>query len=164
MTFEEKSEGNGSLVDKNQVYLGVRHQANGKPGASGKARLFARQEANAKCDLPRKSLNRYTWQEIQTHNQETDQWLVINRKVYDVTCWADKHPGGRKVLNHYAGEDATVRNSKSALSLSLLQLLGGWELGCLSKSISSMRSSSVITHLPPKQFFRVPTQKNLKVN
>uniref|UniRef100_A0A8C6FVS9 Cytochrome b5 heme-binding domain-containing protein n=1 Tax=Moschus moschiferus TaxID=68415 RepID=A0A8C6FVS9_MOSMO len=52
-------------------------------------------------------LNMYTWQEIQRHNQETDQWLVINRKVYDVTGWADRHPGGHQVLNHYAGEDAT---------------------------------------------------------
>uniref|UniRef100_A0A673UB57 Cytochrome b5 heme-binding domain-containing protein n=1 Tax=Suricata suricatta TaxID=37032 RepID=A0A673UB57_SURSU len=38
---------------------------------------------------------------------KTDQWLVINRKVYNVTGWAHKHPGGNQVLNHYAGEDAT---------------------------------------------------------
>ncbi|KAJ1075593.1 hypothetical protein K5549_015746 [Capra hircus] len=107
MTFEEKPEGNGSLVDENQLNLGAKHQPNGKPGASGKAKLSARQEANAKCDLPRKSLNRYTWQEIQRHSQKTDQWLVINRKVYDVTGWADRHPGGRQVLHYYAGEDAT---------------------------------------------------------
>ncbi|XP_040115292.1 fatty acid desaturase 2-like protein FADS2B isoform X2 [Oryx dammah] len=107
MKFEDKPKGNGSLVDENQLDLGAKHQANGKPGASGKAKLSARQEANAKCDLPRKSLNRYTWQEIQRHNQEADQWLVINRKVYDVTGWAHRHPGGPKVLNHCAGEDAT---------------------------------------------------------
>uniref|UniRef100_A0A452G958 Cytochrome b5 heme-binding domain-containing protein n=1 Tax=Capra hircus TaxID=9925 RepID=A0A452G958_CAPHI len=107
MEFEEKPEGNGSLVDENQLDLGAKHQPNRKPGASGKAKLSARQQANAKCDLPRKSLNRYTWQEIQRHNLKTDQWLVINRKVYDVTGWADRHPGGRQVLKHYAGEDAT---------------------------------------------------------
>ncbi|XP_043728405.1 fatty acid desaturase 2-like protein FADS2B [Cervus elaphus] len=107
MTFEEKPEGNGGLVDENQLYLGARQQANRKPGASGKAKFSARQEVNDKRGLPRKSLNMYTWQEIQRHNQETGQWLVINRKVYDVTGWADRHPGGRKVLSHYAGEDAT---------------------------------------------------------
>ena len=117
MTFEEKPEGNGSLVDENQLDLSAKHQANGKPGASGRAKLPARQEANTKSGLPRKSLSTYTWQEIQRHNQETDQWLVINRKVYDVTGWADRHPGGRLVLNHCAGEDTTVRSSKSALSL-----------------------------------------------
>lgn len=128
MEFEEKPEGNGSLVDENQLDLGAKHQANGKPGASGKAKLSARQEAYAKCDLPRKSLNTYTWQEIQRHNQKTDQWLVINRKVYDVTGWADRHPGGRQVLKHYAGEDATVRSSKPALSLSVPAAgwLGPW--------------------------------------
>ena len=82
MTFEEKPEGNGSLVDENQLDLSAKHQANGKPAASGRAKLPASQEANAKCGLPRKSLSTYTWQEIQRHNQETDQWLVINRKVY----------------------------------------------------------------------------------
>ena len=128
MELEEKPEGNGSLVDESQLDLGAKHQANGKPGASGKAKLSARQEAYANCDLPRKSLNTYTWQEIQRHNQKTDQWLVINRKVYDVTGWADRHPGGRQVLKHYAGEDATVRSSKPALSLSVpgAGWLGPW--------------------------------------
>uniref|UniRef100_A0A8C6CFD5 Cytochrome b5 heme-binding domain-containing protein n=1 Tax=Moschus moschiferus TaxID=68415 RepID=A0A8C6CFD5_MOSMO len=107
MTFEEKPEGNGSLVDENQLYLGETHQAKEKPIANGKAKLSARQEGNAKFDLPRKSLHTYIWQEVQRHNQETDQWLVINRKVYDVTGWVDRHPGGRQVLNYYAGEDAT---------------------------------------------------------
>ncbi|KAI4581172.1 hypothetical protein MJG53_010714 [Ovis ammon polii x Ovis aries] len=116
MEFEEKPEGSGSRVDENQLDLGEKHQANRKPGASGKAKLSARQQANAKCDLPRKSLNRYTWQEIQRHNQKTDQWLVINRKIYDVTGWADRHPGGRQVLKHYAGEDATLLSYKKKIT------------------------------------------------
>lgn len=51
----------------------------------------------------------FTWEEIQKHNQRTDQWLVIDRKVYNVTEWASRHPGGQRVIGHYAGEDATVR-------------------------------------------------------
>ncbi|XP_036181757.1 fatty acid desaturase 2-like protein FADS2B isoform X4 [Myotis myotis] len=107
MKIEEKHAGNGSLVGKSQLPLGEKHQANDKPEANGKAQVSPKQEADGKGDTPRKSLNLYSWQEIQRHNQETDQWLVINRKVYDVTSWADRHPGGRRVLNHYAGEDAT---------------------------------------------------------
>ncbi|NXX84254.1 FADS1 desaturase, partial [Urocolius indicus] len=34
-------------------------------------------------------------------------WLVIDRKVYDVSNFSKQHPGGRKVLSHYAGQDAT---------------------------------------------------------
>ena len=160
MMFEEKPEGNESLVEENQRYLGARHQANGKTGASGKARLSARQEAKDKCDLPRKSLNRYTWQEIQRHSQETDQWLVINRKVYDVTGWADRHPGGRKVLNHYAGEDATVRNSKSALSLPASGWLEPWpSFQKHFKCVFKLHDHS----FPPKPFFfRIPIPQKIK--
>ncbi|XP_033062008.1 putative fatty acid desaturase 2-like protein FADS2P1 [Trachypithecus francoisi] len=107
MKFEEKCGDNGSLVGRNQSYPGEKHQPKGKPITNGKAEFYAKQEANGKCSVPRKSLNMYTWQEIQRHNQEADQWLVINRKVYNVSSWADRHPGGRQVLNHYAGEDAT---------------------------------------------------------
>ncbi|NXK42371.1 FADS2 desaturase, partial [Piprites chloris] len=49
----------------------------------------------------------YTWEEIQKHNLRTDKWLVIERKVYNVTKWANKHPGGQRVISHCAGEDAT---------------------------------------------------------
>ena len=48
-----------------------------------------------------------TWQEIRRHATKTDRWLVIDKSVYDVTRW-HKHPGGQVVLNHYAGQDATV--------------------------------------------------------
>uniref|UniRef100_A0A7N6AA47 acyl-CoA (8-3)-desaturase n=1 Tax=Anabas testudineus TaxID=64144 RepID=A0A7N6AA47_ANATE len=49
----------------------------------------------------------YTWEDVQSHCTKTDQWVVINRKVYNVTQWAKRHPGGFRVLYHYAGEDAT---------------------------------------------------------
>ncbi|XP_057583555.1 fatty acid desaturase 2-like protein FADS2B isoform X2 [Hippopotamus amphibius kiboko] len=122
MKFEEKPEGNGSLVAKSQPFLGKKHQANGKPVANGKAEVSERQEANGKYDVPRKSLKTYSWQEIQRHNQETDQWLVINRKVYDVTGWADRHPGGRRVLTHYAGEDATDAFRAMHLDLDIVRV------------------------------------------
>ena len=112
MKIEGKHAGNGSLVGKSQLYIREKHQANHIPASNGKAEGFVKQGAEGKDGVPRKSLNLYSWQEIQRHNQEADQWLVINRKVYDVTGWADRHPGGRRVLNHYAGEDATVRSGK----------------------------------------------------
>lgn len=51
----------------------------------------------------------FSWEEIQKHNLRTDQWLVIDRKVYNITKWSSRHPGGHRVIGHYAGEDATVR-------------------------------------------------------
>uniref|UniRef100_A0A8C9TEH3 Fatty acid desaturase 2 n=3 Tax=Scleropages formosus TaxID=113540 RepID=A0A8C9TEH3_SCLFO len=49
----------------------------------------------------------YTWEEVQKHCHKMDKWLVINRKVYNITEWAKRHPGGMRVISHYAGEDAT---------------------------------------------------------
>ncbi|XP_046714854.1 fatty acid desaturase 2-like isoform X2 [Silurus meridionalis] len=53
------------------------------------------------------SCPQYTWEEVQKHNRTGDQWLVIERKVYDVSEWTKRHPGGHRVLEHYVGEDAT---------------------------------------------------------
>lgn len=50
----------------------------------------------------------YTWEEVQRHCNRNDQWMVIDRKVYNTTQWAKRHPGGFRVIGHYAGEDATV--------------------------------------------------------
>uniref|UniRef100_A0A2K5ZTJ1 Acyl-CoA 6-desaturase n=1 Tax=Mandrillus leucophaeus TaxID=9568 RepID=A0A2K5ZTJ1_MANLE len=49
----------------------------------------------------------FSWEEIQKHNLRTDRWLVIDRKVYNITKWSTQHPGGQRVIGHYAGEDAT---------------------------------------------------------
>ena len=52
----------------------------------------------------------YTWSEVQLHTKKDDKWLVIDGQVYNITNWAGKHPGGSRVISHYAGQDATVRS------------------------------------------------------
>ncbi|CAH8449490.1 unnamed protein product [Dicrocoelium dendriticum] len=48
-----------------------------------------------------------TWNEVRKHTFLHDRWMVIDNKVYDVTKWQHRHPGGRKVLSHFEGQDAT---------------------------------------------------------
>lgn len=54
----------------------------------------------------------FTWEEIGLRsgqkNSKQEKWLVINRKVYDITEFHWRHPGGTRVISHYAGQDATV--------------------------------------------------------
>lgn len=45
--------------------------------------------------------------ELQQHKTETDLWLLIGGKVYDVTKFVSEHPGGDEVLVTEAGKDAT---------------------------------------------------------
>lgn len=40
---------------------------------------------------------------IAKHKSADSCWLVIHGKVYDVTSFLDKHPGGRAILLKQAG-------------------------------------------------------------
>uniref|UniRef100_A0A0B6ZNJ4 Cytochrome b5 heme-binding domain-containing protein n=1 Tax=Arion vulgaris TaxID=1028688 RepID=A0A0B6ZNJ4_9EUPU len=71
-----------------------------------------------------------TFEELKKHNTRDDQWLLINGKAYDVTEFAKIHPGGAKIINHYAGEDATdawmaFHNNKEKVSKYLKNLCIG---------------------------------------
>lgn len=56
----------------------------------------------------KESVQVFPWKEIEKHSSNEDRWIVIDGQVYDVTQWAKKHPGGPKLISHYAGQDATV--------------------------------------------------------
>lgn len=61
----------------------------------------------------------YTRSEVAQHKRKGDAWIIIHGKVYNVTNWLARHPGGAKVLLHYAGQDATVReNGRGSLDCS----------------------------------------------
>lgn len=51
----------------------------------------------------------FTWEEVaQRSGREKERWLVIDRKVYNISDFIRRHPGGSRVISHYAGQDATV--------------------------------------------------------
>ena len=45
--------------------------------------------------------------ELKTHDKERDLWISISGKVYDVSKWLDKHPGGDLPLLNLAIQDVT---------------------------------------------------------
>ena len=51
--------------------------------------------------------------QVAKHTSKDDKWLVIENEVYDITRWANRHPGGSKVISHYAGQDGTVSTCRS---------------------------------------------------
>ncbi|XP_007106251.2 acyl-CoA (8-3)-desaturase isoform X2 [Physeter macrocephalus] len=50
----------------------------------------------------------FTWNEVaQRSGRDKERWLVIDRKVYNISEFTRQHPGGSRVISHYAGQDAT---------------------------------------------------------
>lgn len=55
--------------------------------------------------VPEKS---FTRDEVGKHNKEEDCWVIIDNKVYDMTTFVPKHPGGPQILIDRAGTDITT--------------------------------------------------------
>ncbi|XP_003798782.1 fatty acid desaturase 3 [Otolemur garnettii] len=56
---------------------------------------------------PRAPLPTFRWEQIRPHDLPGDKWLVIERRVYDISRWAQRHPGGSRLIGHHGAEDAT---------------------------------------------------------
>jgi cytochrome b involved in lipid metabolism len=50
----------------------------------------------------------YTEAEVATHNNETSCWSIIHGKVYDLTSFVGKHPGGERNILKICGKDGTT--------------------------------------------------------
>ena len=51
-------------------------------------------------------LKYFTAKQVAKHNKPDDAWVIHQNKVYDITKWIDKHPGG-SVINIGLGKDIT---------------------------------------------------------
>lgn len=48
-------------------------------------------------------------EEVEKHSTRDDCWTIIHGKVYDVTDFLPKHPGGATMLVKFAGKDSTLQ-------------------------------------------------------
>ena len=44
--------------------------------------------------------------EVKKHNKKNDAWTIINNKIYNISSWIPKHPGG-DIIMQAVGKDAT---------------------------------------------------------
>ncbi|CAE8718963.1 unnamed protein product, partial [Polarella glacialis] len=60
---------------------------------------------------------------VAEHNSAKSLWVIMNRKVYDLTVFHKRHPGGPGTLLQMGGKDATSAAAtahKSALPANLM--------------------------------------------
>ncbi len=50
----------------------------------------------------------YTLAQVATHDSASSCWTAINGKVYDLTSWISKHPGGRAAILSLCGRDGSA--------------------------------------------------------
>ncbi|EGG15010.1 hypothetical protein DFA_09830 [Cavenderia fasciculata] len=51
--------------------------------------------------------NYFSLEEISRHNTRESCWMIIQNKVYDITEYIDRHPGGKNALLRFAGKDGS---------------------------------------------------------
>ena len=56
---------------------------------------------------PSSTAKTYTMAQVATHNTASDCWTVVSGKVYNVTSWESRHPGGAARIVAMCGIDAT---------------------------------------------------------
>ncbi|KAL4234975.1 hypothetical protein ACF0H5_006616 [Mactra antiquata] len=55
------------------------------------------------CSVPQ-----YSMADVSEHCDGTSCWIVVSDKIYDVTEFLSKHPGGIEIILEHAGHDATI--------------------------------------------------------
>ncbi len=78
----------------------------------------------------------FSVEDVMTHNTPEDCYGVVSNKVYNLTAWADLHPGGKREILRLCGKDYTNSLTKghpggAPESESLLQTLEAYYLGDL---------------------------------
>lgn len=94
-----------------------------------------------------KALKIIPLEEVAKHKTETDLWMVLWGKVYDVTKFVDEHPGGADTLLDCAGADGTTEFEAVGHSDSAKNMLPKYLIGQLSEEDNAKATSGKkLTH------------------
>jgi len=77
----------------------------------------------------------YTLAAVKAHKSASNCWSAVNGKVYNLTKWVKKHPGGAGVIKSMCGKDATAAfKGQHGLTGKPMTTLAAYRIGTLAKS------------------------------
>ncbi|KRX01582.1 Cytochrome b5-like heme/steroid binding domain [Pseudocohnilembus persalinus] len=83
----------------------------------------------------------YTFEEVISHQSKGDIWVVIDRIVYDLSEFANQHPGGKDVLIKTKGTDALKQFQEAKHPESVKKQMKDYQVGIIQQG----------SQPPPKQ-------------
>lgn len=90
------------------------------------------QQVGQKQDIPVATPSTLlSMQEVGRHNTTADCWMIIDGKVYNVTSYIPRHPGGAGAIRPYCGKDGTAAFKGLPHSVKAEQLLAAYFIGTL---------------------------------
>ncbi|KAK0375858.1 cytochrome b5 [Colletotrichum limetticola] len=82
--------------------------------------------------------------DLSKHHELDDLWVSIRGRVYDVTKYADDHPGGIEVLKDVAGSDGTESFEYVGHSEDAYKTLKEFQIGVLVEYVSPQKRNGKV--------------------
>ncbi len=70
-----------------------------------------------------------TAEALRTHSRPGDHWMAIHGKVYDLTRFAEFHPGGKRLIEDFSGKDASDAFDRHHAHVPIDEAVGGCVVG-----------------------------------
>ena len=90
--------------------------------------------------------------EIAAHNSTANCWMIVNGKVYNITGYIPRHPGGASAIAPYCGKDGSAAFEGLPHSTNAHQLLAAYLVG-------SVGQTTTVQPTQPTPIQTVPTGK-----
>lgn len=71
--------------------------------------------------------------ELAKHTSEDSLWIAVEGKIYDMSVYANSHPGGAEVIKAVAGGDATTEFESTGHSDQAKDIAKKYHIGDLSE-------------------------------
>ncbi|RKK21581.1 hypothetical protein BFJ66_g17517 [Fusarium oxysporum f. sp. cepae] len=97
-------------------------------------------------------MKRLSLAEVAQHDKEESAWLVVNGVIWDVTGFAESHPGGSSIIREYFGRDASKSYNAVHGAGLIAKYLNEKEIGQLVEEDLQKRETTDTTNykdLPP---------------